>query len=200
MNVFSKQHTIPDTKITLQEEKTLRYVAGFIPFSLAKRYKNQSSTLSKVILDFIETWRGKSDDNLKLEHTKTWCEKINRGGLFLVNDEFYVFIRRIENVARTVLNKDLLTNYKGEDLRDVIMDKLKCDSYIDLSWSCLTRNFENPDAVFILKEVIFKKWIGMRARSFVNAWIQIAKNKKKEISNKSEPSLRKTLNVKKNCK
>ena len=50
-----------------------------------------------------------------------------------------------------------------------------------------------------IKLVILRKWIGMRARSFVNAFIRIAKRKSIKtgdfVSDKSEPSMRKTLYV-----
>ena len=46
-----------------------------------------------------------------------------------------------------------------------------------------------------MKISILKKWIGIRARSFLNAWMKLVKRKsgKINISNKSEQPLRKTL-------
>ena len=60
-----------------------------------------------------------------LKFTKTWVDRANRGGLFLVNDEFLLFIRNVEEVARKVFNKNLLQTYHGEDLRDILMKKFK---------------------------------------------------------------------------
>ena len=50
-----------------------------------------------------------------------------------------------------------------------------------------------------MKIAMLKKWIGIIARSFVNTWMQLMKRKSGKINiwNKSEPSLRKTLFVKK---
>ena len=50
---------------------------------------------------------------------ESWAGRINRGGFFSLNNDFYIFIPRVENVARTVLNSILIIKYKGEDLRDV---------------------------------------------------------------------------------
>ena len=63
----------------------------------------------------------------------------------------------------------------------------------------LTRYIENDSLKDTIKIAILKKWIGIRARSFVNAWTQLVKRRcgKINISNKSEPSSRKTF-VKKN--
>ena len=120
-------------RLSPQEEKVLRYVAGFIPFSIGKKYRNRNSTVSQAIMMLLESWKAVDDDRncapSFLDYTNSWCDKINRGGLFLVNDEFYIFIRRIEDVARTVFNKNLIKTYKGEDLRDVLMERFKENSF-----------------------------------------------------------------------
>ena len=51
-----------------------------------------------------------------------------------MNDEFYIFIRRIENVARSVLKCNIIENYKGEDLREVLMEKLNKSELVDIGW------------------------------------------------------------------
>ena len=63
----------------------------------------------------------------------------------------------------------------------------------------LTRYIENDSLKDTMKISMLKKWIGIIARSFVNTWMQLMKRKsgKMNIWNKSEPSLRKTLFVKK---
>ena len=65
-----------------------------------------------------------------------------------------------------------------------------------------SRYIENDSLKDTMKIAILKKWIGIRARYFVNAWMQLVKrtNRKINMSIKSEPSLRKTLFVKKKIK
>ena len=60
------------------------------------------------------------------------------------------------------------------------------------------RYIENGSLKDTMKIVILKKWIGIRSQSIVNAWAQLVKRKSEKIniSNKYEPSLRKTLFVK----
>ena len=55
-----------------------------------------------------------------LEFTKKWVELRNRGGLFIINDDTFIFMRKLENQVRRVLTLDLLKNYRGQDLWDVI--------------------------------------------------------------------------------
>lgn len=195
-----------DLSISPQEEKILRYVAGFIPFSLLKRFKNKSSEIAILVCQLIKTWKAdnedleKEDDNLS-DYTKTWIERVDRGGLHNVNDPFYRFICRIEMAARNILNVRLMSNYRGEDLRDILMQQFERDKILDVAWSNLTRKVYNQRIIANLKTIILRKWINIRARSFVNAWIQCAKRTKVKqsigMSDKGEPALRKTLHVKK---
>lgn len=189
-----------DTTLSNEEQTTLRYVAGFIPFSLSNRYKNKQNTeLGKMVMETISSWRANSNETNEksfLEFSKSWIDRVNRGGLFLVNDDFFIFIRRIENVARSVLNSNLISNYKGEDLRDVLMNKLKKSELVDIGWESLTKKLQCDETKQLLKEIILRKWVGIRAKSFMKCWIRLLHRKKQNISEKSEPSLRKTLHGK----
>ena len=133
------------------------------------------------------------------DYTLSWTEKVNQGRLMIVSEICFIFLRHVESVARTVLNKSLMINYCGEDLRDVLLENVLKHDLIDKSWCSLTRYIENDSLKDTMKIATLKNWIGIRARSFVNAWKQLVKRKrgKINISNKSEPSLRKTLFVKK---
>ena len=114
-----------------------------------------------------------------------------------MNDEFYIFIRRIENVARSVLNCNLIANYKGEDLREVLMEKLNKSELVDIGWEALTKKIQCDNIKKLLKQIILRKWVGIRAKSFLKCWVRMLKRKKQNVSEKSEPSLRHTLYAKK---
>ena len=131
-----------------------------------------------------------------LEFSNAWVAKINCGRLFLVNDDFYVFVKRIEDVARKVFKKKLINSYQGEDLRDTLMKRVEASPIVDSSWATLTRPIEDEKAKSILKEIILRKWIDVRARAFANAWILKLKlmsfKTGKGPSKNAEPALRKT--------
>ena len=107
-------------------------------------------------------------------------------------------MKRIEDVSRKVFNKNLINSYQGEDLRDTLMRCFKASPIVDSPWATLTRHVEDEKAKAILKEIILRKWIDIRARAFANAWIQKLKlmsfKTGKGPSKKAEPALRKTLN------
>ena len=54
----------------------------------------------------------------------------------------------------------------------------------------------------LLKEIILRKWVSIRTRSFLKAWVRIINRKSEKTGNnvaeKGEPALRKTLHKKKN--
>ncbi|XP_065683665.1 uncharacterized protein LOC124809816 [Hydra vulgaris] len=71
-----------DLRLTPEEEETVRYVAGFIPFSLRKMYSNRKDTdLTKAVLDLIKSWESDSDNKSLnktfLEYTRGWTDRIN---------------------------------------------------------------------------------------------------------------------------
>ena len=126
-----------DLKLDVNEENTLRYVAGYIPYSLLKMLAERPDSPGKIALvTILHTWN--KDEGGKtmsfLDYTRDWVEKVNRGGLFLVNDEFYIFIRRVENVGRKLLNRSLMVTYAGEDLRKCLLQRFAKSKLVTLAW------------------------------------------------------------------
>ena len=62
-----------------------------------------------------------------------------------------------------------IIKYKGEDLRDVLMKKFQASFLIDLSWTSLTKSVESQPLKDLLKEIILRKWVSIRTRSFLKA-------------------------------
>ena len=200
-------------KLTEDEQSVIRYVGGYIFFSLIRKYKRLSekknSTTVSAALDLLES--GKVHSSTKgikgssfLEFTNKWVELSNRGGLVLINDDVYIMIRRIENSVRKVFNVNLIRNYKGEDLRDVVQSVLQKDNLVNLSWDAFARNLPNNALSKLLKKQVIEKWVDIRARSFVNVYVQTVKRrlsnltaeerrKKATLSTQSEVALRKKL-------
>ena len=201
-------------ELTKEEQEVVSYVAGYMIFSLKRKYKKlQTSSSSKEIavaaLQLLQSLETKGNSEFKsnsfLDFTHKWVEKVNRGGLVRVNDNMFIFVRRIENVVRQVLNIKFMKIYKGEDLRDILQKELEKSSLIDLGWDSLSRLLPNRDLAAVLKRQLICKWVDIRARSFVNCYVQLVKRKlvrvsKKEgqkttvhLSKKAEQAMRKKL-------
>ena len=94
-----------------------------------------------------------------------------------------------------ILNQTLIQTYNGEDLRDLILEKLLKTALVVSSWGALSRMMVSEHLKLTLKLIILKKWVELRIRSFITAWIQAAKCKenKTKLSKKAEVGLRKGL-------
>ena len=116
---------------------------------------------------------------------------------FLVNNNFYTFLRNIEFDVRRILNVSFLRSYCGKNIREVIVEKLRDNKSIQSSWDFLTRNVANIMFTEKLKNQIFNKWSNLRTHVFINAWVQIMRRKSSretdKISKKGEVSMRKSL-------
>ena len=199
--------------LSTEEQEILSYVAGYLVFSLKRKYKRiQESGSSKAVavaalqlLTSLEIRGGRSiESKTFLDFTRKWMEKVNRGGLVQVNDAMFIFVRTIENVVRSVLNVNLMRTYKGEDLRDVLEKELNKSVLIDVYWEAMSRAMPNKELGDCLKTQFIAKWVDIRARSFVNTYVQIVKHKLNQLkaeknkssvklSSKSEPAMRKKL-------
>ena len=85
-------------------------------------FKNLKNAAAIAIINFLEKRQVKSDQkfegNTFLEFARSWLQARDRGGLVHVDDEFYIFIRKIENAVRNCLNVNLIRKYRGQDLQD----------------------------------------------------------------------------------
>lgn len=209
-----KPAEIEPFKITEEEQKVLRYVAGYITYSLIQRYKKLSSSsvvstreTANAAIDFLQSLDTKFEKDINarsfLQYTNQWVDAKNRGGLVTVNDDMFIFIRRVENVVRNTLSIQLLKTYRGMDLREMLYGELESSCLIDSGWSIVARNIGNESLKKMLKKHVLDKWVDIKARSYVNCYIQILKRMvekrkdddkaKKKPSSKAEPALRKTL-------
>ena len=103
MDKFLKHETQKpiDNQILESDEE-----AGYVLYSLKNSIKNPDPYLKKEVSRIIGSWGGKKDmgcsSNITfLEYTRYWAEKVNRGGLIYVTDDFYKFIRKIEYTDHT---------------------------------------------------------------------------------------------------
>ena len=213
-NIPSVDTDIENLTLSEEEQQTLYYVAGYIVHSLKKKYtkilkahpQNIPAISAQQFLDSVQIKSKEKVCGMSfLDFTRKWVEILDKGGLVRVNDDMFIFIRRIEYAARNVLNVKFVTKYKGQDLRDIIYQELDSSSLVTKYWESLSRNIPNKELKKFLREQIIRKWVDIRAHSFVAAYVQVLKRKlrnmtseeknksKVSLSQVAEPSLRKTL-------
>ena len=106
-------------KMSKEEEQVLRYVAGYIPFALYKRFKMYKNKLAENYCKLLSSWKVPSSSNTKtfLDYTHEWIKLQNRGGLFTISDELYIFFRTLENESRTLLTTANLDRFPGVNVK-----------------------------------------------------------------------------------
>ena len=160
------------TKLYESEEQTLRYVAEFVLYKLFGLVEHNEKSEGKVMEQELSVWsanRKFSEHNPMslFDYTNAWVEKVNRGGLYEVSDQFYLFIRTVELVVRRVLNYNLIVTYAGENLREVLLSKLLKHEYVQTYWSIITRHIDNTVLKDMLLLKILQTWINIHANSFI---------------------------------
>ena len=91
------------------------------------------------------------------DYTNTWVEKVNRGGLYEVSGQLYLFIGTVELVVSRVLNYNLIVTYAGEKLKEVLLSKLLKHDYLQTCWSTITRHTDNT----VLKDTLLLQILQM---------------------------------------
>ena len=133
--------------ISEEEEQILYYVAGFIVFSMKRKYEKILKENSKGIrasngLIFLRSVNNvggeKIQEHFFNESIQKWKDQINRGELIQPNAEFYSFVKHIELVAKNLMTFQFLSKYRNEDVRDVFKDKLEVNSVVRSSWYSLS--------------------------------------------------------------
>ena len=111
------------------------------------------------------------------DYTSSWVERVNRGGSLLVKNDFYIFIRNTESEVRKILNVLFLISYYSENIREVIVEKLRDNKAIQSTWGFLTRNVAKKIFTEKIKIQILNKRSNIRTNAFVNTWVQIMRRK-----------------------
>ena len=207
--MHKKKCETAEVEISIKDQEIIHYVAGYVIFAMTRKYQrlseNPKNYSAKDILAFLQTLKLKSSEEFHgdnfLKFVERWTNLVNRGALVRVNQDFFIFIRRIETVIRKELTISFLDAYRGENLLDHLLEKLRTNGFVVLGWEALSRSFPNAKLSEILFKQILEKWVDIRGNSYVKTFMQVlkrrlnmaAKNKGEQVFSSAEPSLRKTL-------
>jgi coiled-coil and C2 domain-containing protein 1 len=78
--------------MTEDELNALQYAAGYVPHALLKKYEKRSGEKYAAFTECLGDMAvGSEDTSDFLEYTKVWINKVNRGGLFPLNNITFIF-------------------------------------------------------------------------------------------------------------
>ena len=154
------------TRMEKSEEVSLHYVAGYIIFSLKKSITSTRSP--EGFLRYTSCSCAGDNHVTFLEYTKTWVDRVNCGSLLLVYDDFYMFVQGIESEVWKFLTMNFFIAYCVEGVKEVILEKLNANPFIQNLWDTLTKDVCNKYLTEKLKLQILKKWTNIRINAFVS--------------------------------
>ncbi|XP_033114336.1 uncharacterized protein LOC117114751 [Anneissia japonica] len=177
------------------EEQVVRYVAGYVPYALLKKFKRFSNSTAKTYCKFLSAWKVNGSDTTHsfLDYSKLWIAKQSRGGLFNVTDDVYLFFRTLENENRKYLTISRFNSMPNANVKDIIMNTVLENPTVHKYWCNLTRNKIVGDASKHLLDIVIRLWIKIRMHAFLKVYLDLKKANSNEISRKSEKALRKDL-------
>ena len=82
-------------------------------------------------------------DGSVLDYTKEWMEKVNRGGLFPLNNVTFQMFVGIEKATRFRLRRHLVGRH-DHDLKDIIDSIVKTDD-VQWHWLLISQSVESSD-------------------------------------------------------
>ena len=189
-----QQEPLKRPVLSVDEENALRFACGFIPFKLIGKHAKKKDAKSQCIVRCLKALSQKSDSELLVEeaedyecYTTVWLQKINKGGLFQVNDAAYNLFRSVEEVVRTRLPRRVM----GDDKVDVVSSVCNNEE-VNRQWESLSAHFDDPNQRSVLLREIVQLWVNARGFSLAASWLEQYKAAKNCLLQKKK-SLRKFL-------
>ena len=198
-NLKNTDETDTNFPIGPREQNIVRYVSGYIIFAIMKQYKANRNLINDGFLKLLETFAdlGTYYQQHFLDNTRVWIDCCDRGGLFKVSDNVYLFFRSMEYAVRSVFNKNTLQKYIGQNLKEVICSITLTRHHVIHNWDVITRESELSDEQkrhLLVKTVVY--FTNIRGNAFIKAWVDQAKKKPdSKLSKKGEHSVRKQLST-----
>ena len=97
---ISEKQTMSDS-----EQEILMYISGYILHSLKKMAKRFKTTYHQEVSVLIHHLVSSQNTQTFVSKFKKWTEKLNRGGLILPCDDFFLLVRNMEIVMKIHLSE-----------------------------------------------------------------------------------------------
>ncbi len=183
----------PEVILTKDELNALRYVGGFVPHALLKRYERYGKKY-KIFFECLGDMAVVSDETDFLDYTKEWYSKVNRGGLFPLNDTTFMLFIEIEKQTRRFLTVSNMLNSSQERLQDDVIKKITDDENVHSQWILISQSIDKQeDTCWLLNEVV-KLYVVIRGFSVTAMWMEQYKNFIKKI-NKEDCGTKKAFSI-----
>ena len=165
-------------ELTVLNEQALRYIAGYVPMKLKKKYLKQTCSphalaYFECLASMHEQEEGADEDNEFLQYTKIWVEKVNRECLFTVNNNTYLLFRAMELAVRKTLSIQQIGKEPSLRIKEE-MKRIVMNDTVMAHWSVILAVAPDMDGnnSYNLLGKIADKWISIQSNSFASGWIE----------------------------
>ena len=167
------------------ELNALRYVSGYVPHVLLKRYEKKMDERVSPCLACLGDMAVAGDESSVHNYTTKWIDKVNRGGLFPVNDNSFCFFLALESIVRHLLSIAYIntnSNSQEDAIKRNIVEWCLKSNHVQLKWSVISKEIDDHETSITLLKEIITLWITIRGFSLAASWLEsYKKNSKREI-------------------
>ena len=119
-----------------------------------------------------------SDDTDFMQYTSEWFHRVNRGGLFPINDETLRFFVSVEIVTRQHLPQQC-SSENQEPIKECVIKAILEDVDVQFFGALISQDIcEEQDSFELLTE-ISDMWVTVRGFSMASTWLEEYKKVKK---------------------
>ena len=188
---------------TKDELNAVRYASGYVPLTVLKMYERIKQHKCEEKVDQVKTCLGNmavagTETNFT-QYTSDGFHRVNRGGLYLVNDETFAFFVAMEKVTRCHLPHQYKSTSKESQPKQVVIDTIVGDEDTQFYWTLISQDISEESNAIELLSTLAEKWVTMRGFSLSSSWLEEYEQVKKTKVSKKK-ALRKDLSKKSNPK
>ena len=176
--------------ISTEEEKVIRYAAGYILRTLKRKLQRSSNPLKKHMIAAITDLVGDELNDVDEESTK-WVQSVDCGGLVHISNNVFLFFCSIEEALR-VHFKLSNTEPLSSGMKSTIMTEIIENDNVVFHRSLVATTEDDDTQQELLKQIV-DHWVTIRGFSFARSWMEIFKQSNKKGTQRAK-ALRKGLN------
>ncbi len=144
---------------------------GYVVKVLKKQYEKKKGVKARQFIECLMNMSAREegkDCSTYYDYTKAWIKLVNRGGLFEINNDSFLFFRAVELHVQETLRGHLLSG--KVDKLEYLSELLRKED-IHLLWSKLCTDIEDSDSSCELLTAIIEKWVTLRGFAQVSSWV-----------------------------
>lgn len=174
----------PSNPLTPEEEKALRYVAGYVCRNIHDKLKHTSSDGDQSMIDSLKAMTvGDMDDD-----SDAWLTLVDRGGLWHINDKVYAVFTIMEEHIRQYLST---ASSKPEGTKQLLINELLKNDDLLFEWLFCSNQMNNETGMLLLKYIV-ELYVTVRGFAFASSCLELYKQSQKTTVTKQK-ALRKKL-------